>query len=250
MDYDKTDMPVAYDAGRGYRPAVLALWLDVIARHAPVDRITDILDVGCGTGRYSAALAERFDARVVAIDPSERMLAEARKKAPDGVRFERGAAESLPLADASMDVVFGSMVFHHFVDPDLAAAEFRRVLRPGGRVCLRAGTTEQLESYAYVPFFPASRAIIERSLTSRASIEATFARAGFSPISHELIDSEAGENWRDYAGRIAARADSILAQLRDSDFEAGLAALRRYAEGSSSADPVIEPVDFFVFQPN
>ena len=80
MDYDQTQMPAAYDAGRGYRPAILSMWLDVIARRLQGEPIDDILDVGCGTGRYSAALADRFDARVIAVDPSAKMLAEARKK--------------------------------------------------------------------------------------------------------------------------------------------------------------------------
>jgi len=98
------------DAGRGYSPAVLALWLDVISRWVPKG----------ATGRYSTALAAHFDARVIAIDPSEKMLAEARKKATVRVRYERASAESLPLPDASVDMVFMSMVFHHFDDPDQA----------------------------------------------------------------------------------------------------------------------------------
>lgn len=248
VDYDQTQMPAAYDAGRGYRPAILSMWLDVIARRLQGEPIDDILDVGCGTGRYSAALAAHFGARVVAVDPSGKMLAEARKKSAQGVRFERAAAESLPLPDASMDMVFGSMVFHHFDDPDRAVGEFHRVLRPGGHVCLRGGTTDQLESYAYVPFFPTSRGIIQESLTSRAFIEATFEGAGFRLISHELIDSEAGESWRHYADKVALRADSILAQLPEDDFDAGLASLRRYAGAAPLDGPVIEPVDFFVFR--
>jgi hypothetical protein len=53
MDYDKTDMPEAYDSGRSYSPAVLALWLDVVSRWVPKGTVAQILDLGCGTGRYS-----------------------------------------------------------------------------------------------------------------------------------------------------------------------------------------------------
>jgi trans-aconitate methyltransferase len=52
MDYDQTDMPAAYDAGRSYRPVVLSLWLEVISRAVPKDMVSEILDLGCGTGRY------------------------------------------------------------------------------------------------------------------------------------------------------------------------------------------------------
>ena len=71
------------------------------------NRVRD-LDIGCGTGRYSMALAAHFNARVIAVDPSEKMLAEARKKATERVRYERASAESLPLPDASIDMVFMS----------------------------------------------------------------------------------------------------------------------------------------------
>ena len=61
---------------------------------------------------------------VVAIDPSEQMLARARSKPSVRVRYRRGSGEALPLADASVDMVFMSMVFHHFTAPDQVARAF------------------------------------------------------------------------------------------------------------------------------
>ena len=187
MDYDKTKMPSSYDAGRSYPPAVLAYWLEVISRWVPQGTISDIVDIGCGTGRYSVALANHFDARVIALDPSEKMLAEARKKVSPRVRYEQASGEALPLADASMDLAFMSMVFHHFAHPESVAQECRRVLRPNGAVCLRAGTVERIGSYAYVPFFPASQTKLSKSLTSQARIESIFAATRFCLIAHELV---------------------------------------------------------------
>jgi ubiquinone/menaquinone biosynthesis C-methylase UbiE len=249
MNYDKTEMPAAYDAGRGYSPNVLAFWLAVISRSVPKGSVAEILDLGCGTGRYSAALADYYEANVVAVDPSEKMLAEARRKASHRVRYERASAESLPLHDATIDLVFISMAFHHFELPDRAAAECRRVLRGKGPVCLRAGTTDRIDSYAYVEFFAGSRPILNRVLQSQSFIEKTFERAGFQLIRHKLVPSEAAESWNAYAEKLAYRADSILAQLSDREFEAGLAALRDHAKTAPPHEPVTEPVDFFVFRP-
>ena len=248
MDYDKTSMPTAYDAGRGYSPAVLSLWLNVISRWVPKGSVSEILDIGCGTGRYSTALAAHFSARVIAVDPSEKMLAEARKKATEAVRYARASAESLPFPDSSMDMVFMSMVFHHFDDPDQAVRECRRVLRRGGTVCLRAATIDRIESYPYVPFFPRSSSILRNDLQSQAVIETVFVSAGFQPVSHELIRSEAAGNWTAYADKIAFRADSILVQLSHQEFQEGLAALRQHAATAPINQPVIEFVDFFVFR--
>ncbi|MHB8384774.1 MAG: class I SAM-dependent methyltransferase [Candidatus Binataceae bacterium] len=249
MDYDKTTMPSAYDAGRSYPPAVLAFWLGVISRWVPQGTVSDIVDIGCGTGRYSAALANHFDAHVIALDPSEKMLAEARKKVSPRVHYERASGEALPLADASMDLAFMSMVFHHFARPESVAQECRRVLRPNGAACLRAGTVERSDSYAYVSCFPSSRAILNKSLTSQARIESIFDGAGFRLVAHELVPSQAAESWDAYARKIAHRADSILIQLSDREFEDGLAAVRKHAAARPPEEPVVEPVDFFVFRP-
>ena len=243
-------MPAGYDAGRGYSPGVLAHWLEIISQSVPKGSVSRILDLGCGTGRYSNALADYFEASVVGIDPSEKMLAQARRKASARVRYERASGEAIPLGDASVDMVFISMAFHHFEHPDRAAAECRRVLRQNGTVCLRAGTMERIEDYAYVPFFPGSRSILNRVLQSQAFIESIFARARFKLVRHELVPSEAAESWNAYAERLAYRADSILVQLSDREFESGLAALREHAKTAPPDEPVTEPVDFFVFSPN
>lgn len=242
-------MPAAYDAGRGYSPAVLAYWLEIISQSVPKGSVSQILDLGCGTGRYSNALADWFDASVVGIDPSEKMLAQAQRKTSARVRYERASGEAIPLGDESIDMVFISMAFHHFERPDRAAAECRRVLRQNGKLCLRAGTIDRIEEYAYVPFFPGSRPILNRVLQSQVFIESTFARARFKLARHELVPSEAAESWNAYAERLAYRADSILVQLSDREFDDGLAALREHAKTAPPDEPVMESVDFFVFTP-
>jgi SAM-dependent methyltransferase len=246
VNYDKTNIPAVYDSGRDYSPKVLTGWLDVVSRLIPKDIVSEILDIGCGTGRYSAALAAHFDARVVAVDPSEKMLAEARKKVSERVRYERASAESLPLPDACVDVVFMSMVFHHFDNPDQAGRECRRVLRRGGAVCLRAATIDRIGTCPYVPLFPQSRAILNDVLQSQETIETIFANAGFYLVSHQLVRSEVAGNFHAYAEKLAFRADSILVQLSDQEFQTGLVALREHA-ATAPQEPVIELVDFFVF---
>ena len=247
MDYDKTQMPASYDAGRSYPPPVLALWLDVVARHAAGIAVRDVLDLGCGTGRFSEGLARRFHANVIAVDPSEKMLAIARSKSANRVRYERAGAESLPLPADSVDIVFMSMVLHHFNDPLKALSECRRVLRPGGVVCLRAGTREQSAGVRYLEFFPSTWKILERTFQSRKEIENCFRQAGFVLARHESVLSEIAANWSEYAHKVSQRADSILIQLSDEEFENGMTRLRAHVpENSGSA--VAEPVDFFVFR--
>ena len=93
-----------------------------------------VVDVGCGTGRAVAELAER-GVQAVGVDPSERMIAVARGRWPEE-DFRIAGAYELPLADASVDGYRADKVFHELAEPERALAEARRVLSSSGRIVL------------------------------------------------------------------------------------------------------------------
>jgi ubiquinone/menaquinone biosynthesis C-methylase UbiE len=248
MDYDATDIAIAYDLGRSHGPEILDLWMSTVSSFVEKRAITSILDLGCGTGRFSEALAVHFDAEVIGIDPSKKMLEQARSKQTDRrVRYQVGRAEAIPLPDESVDLVFISMIFHHLEDPALAARECRRVLRDGGTVFLRAGTRERISAYPYVDFFPASRPILERCLTQCKDVCQVFENASFRTVAVDLVTQEIAPTFQRYVEKISAGADSILASLSQADFEAGLEALRSHA-ARVDTEAVFEPIDVFVFR--
>ncbi len=248
MDYDKTDIPAGYDRGRVRTPEVLQLWMSTISAHTKGHHIATILDLGCGTGRFSQALAAHFDASVIALDPSQKMLEQATQKQHEcRIRYGRGRAEALPLKDDSVDLIFISMVFHHFENPIVAARECRRVLRRDGTVFLRAGTVEQISSYPYVEFFPATRLILEQRLNTTTFIRETFAAARFRTVTSGLLTQEVAPSYAVYADQLAAGADSVLASLSAEQLDAGLHALRDHGARVDTR-PVSEPIDFFVFR--
>jgi ubiquinone/menaquinone biosynthesis C-methylase UbiE len=246
--YDLTDIPAAYDRGRDHGPEVLDLWMNAIAAHVEGQSVTRILDLGCGTGRFSQGLAQHFNADVIGIDPSIRMLQQARAKRHDPrVRYQPARAETLPLRPQSVDLVFLSMSFHHFADPDQAARECRRVLREPGCLFVRTGTREQIRRYPYVPFFPSSWPLLEQHLPDSTGLRTTFEAAGFDTIALEVITQTIAPDWSAYAEKLAAGADSILARLTPQDFDAGLAALRRHG-ADVGRQAIVEPIDLFVFR--
>lgn len=248
MDYDATDIAATYDRGRDHGPEFLDLWMNVVASHVKDQDTKRILDLGCGTGRFSEALAVYFDAEVIGIDPSKKMLEQARSKpSRSRVRYESGRGESIPLPDNSADLIFMSMIFHHFDNPTLAARECRRVLTEDGTAILRAGTCERISSYPYVEFFPESRPILEEVLPTNTFVREIFEAAGFRVVTLELVTQEIAPSYAAYAEKLAAGADSVLAKLSSSDFDAGMEALRAHAaQGDDEA--VFEPIDVFVFR--
>jgi arsenite methyltransferase len=100
-----------------------------------------VLDVASGAGTSAIVLAQTFGCEVVGVDYGAESIRAATVAAEAAgiasrVRFGQGDAERLPIADASVDAVVCECAFCTFPDKAAAAAEFARVLRPGGRVGL------------------------------------------------------------------------------------------------------------------
>lgn len=122
-----------------------AAWRREAVRMAGVRAGDEILDAACGTGALTRAFgaAEPRPARVVGLDFTPEMLDIARTRPvasthcatpPPLVQYVQGDAMALPFEDASFDVVSIAFGLRNVADPALAIAEFRRVLRAGGRL--------------------------------------------------------------------------------------------------------------------
>jgi len=247
MDYDRTNLPANYDRGRDLAPEVLDLWMRALAGHLQGRTIIRILDLGCGTGRFSPVLAAYFGVEVTGIDPSMKMLERALEKKHDRVDYLQGSAEAIPLPSDSVDIIFISMSFHHFTDRRAAAGECRRVLREGGGVFVRTGTREQLQGYPFVPFFPSTPAILNQVLPSHHELRAVFESAGFHLAAAEKIEQTIAPSWSVYADRLSAGGDSVIARLSADELESGLAAMRRHGTEAGET-PIVEAIDFLVFR--
>ena len=109
-----------------------AQFVDVLLDAAGVAEGAQVLDLCCGTGRVTAAVARR-GALPIGLDFSSGMLAQARRAHPQ-LRFDEGEAEALPYPDRSFDAVVANLGIHHVPRPEKAVGEALRVLRPGGRL--------------------------------------------------------------------------------------------------------------------
>jgi ubiquinone/menaquinone biosynthesis C-methylase UbiE len=94
-------------------------------------------DLGAGSGFISEALLGA-GLKVIAVDQSPAMIALMREKfsAVQDIEYRVGEAESLPVADASVDYAFANMYLHHVEDPLVGIREMVRILKPGGRLVI------------------------------------------------------------------------------------------------------------------
>lgn len=132
----------------GYPPAVLSF----LAEAAGLTPASIVADVGSGTGISSKLLLDHGNA-VFGVEPNREMRAAAERLLSACANFRSidGTAEATTLPAGSIDLVVAGQAFHWF-DPAAAGAEFRRILRPGGRValmwnCRLTNDTPFLEAY-------------------------------------------------------------------------------------------------------
>jgi ubiquinone/menaquinone biosynthesis C-methylase UbiE len=154
---------------------VHAAVLDAIAAMGAAP--TSILDIGCGTGRLLRAMQARWpEARLFGVDPTEGMVRVARQLTPQATFFG-GAAETLPLPDASVELAVSTVSFHHWADQAAGLRAIARVLRPGGRFLLA-----DVSSPRWI-----ARLFGNVRARDRATLRALFAGAGLRVVSQRPI---------------------------------------------------------------
>jgi SAM-dependent methyltransferase len=172
-----------YERARPEYPPEAVAW---IADRLELRAGRTVLDLGAGTGKLTRALVAT-GAHVIAVEPGEAMLAELVRVVPEAEAVQ-GAAENIPLPDASVDAVTVGQAFHWFRH-DEALPELHRVLRPQSGISLVWNSRDQEAPLQrdvtdlIAPFFPSDRA----------------GRAGGGSWAQPLAESdlfEALEEWR------------------------------------------------------
>ncbi|MEW6641309.1 MAG: methyltransferase domain-containing protein [Pseudomonadota bacterium] len=197
-----------YVRGRPDYPAAIAPWL---TGRLGLRAGTTVLDLGAGTGKFTAYLANT-GARVVAIEPVAEMRSRLTQTLPD-VDARAGTAEAIPLPDASVDVVTCAQAFHWFATP-AALDEIRRVLKPSGRLGLIWNVRDES-----VPWIAALTRIInpyegDAPRYASGAWRRVFPHVGFGPLHEDVFRH----------GHTGSPEDVIINRVRSTSFIAALPA--------------------------
>lgn len=247
--YTETDAARRYDSARGLPSETKTLWLETLKEIIPAREVGSVLDLGCGTGRFTAALAEAYGCPVVGVEPSAAMLEVAATRGEPQVLWKQGGAEDIPLEDGTVGLVFMSQVFHHLSDPRRALDEIRRVLTPSGYLAVRNGVREQNAELAWLKCFPEAAEIEERRTPPRRELEEAVTGAhSFGLVSRRTVRQLFASSYEEYFEKISRRGLSALIAINDEAFRSGLERLRQFVNSQPRDTPVYEPVELFVFR--
>lgn len=200
------------------------------------------LDIGCGSGNYTVALAQQGH-QMTGIDISEKMLGKARKKS-QSVSWHNCDAKKLQFNDCEFNGAICILAIHHIQEFEKIFCEEYRVLKPGTRFVIFTSTPEQIRSYWLCHYFPKMMEDGCKMMASQHELILALTKAGFSDFVNEkfFIDNDL-KDWFLHAGKYqpeiylnpAVRAGiSTFAKVPDSgEVEAGLCSLKEDIENNT-----------------
>jgi SAM-dependent methyltransferase len=183
------------------------------------------LDVGSGTGRLAAALADR-GARVWGIDPSDEMLREARTLAGRRVGFKKARAEALPFKDAWFERAVLRLVVH-LVERPRTFRELVRVLGADGRLVIATFAPDHFEWFWLASYFPEVGEIDRARFPTPDGLASELEAAGFADLRVRTLAQRARLTRDEALERIRGRYISTLQLLDGEAYATGLARAER-----------------------
>ncbi|RIK63013.1 MAG: hypothetical protein DCC65_16585 [Planctomycetota bacterium] len=162
-----------------------------------------VIDVGCGIGGPSGWIFDRYGpARLIGVEYCPTSVRAAEQRWAGQVRrpyFLQGDAHRLPLADESVDVIFNLESALHYADKRKFISECKRVLKPGGTLCLGDICTEHRRFFALIGLLNRIRTQFSThaSLWSAARYIDTFGSLGLSLLRHEDVSRQSADSLHD-----------------------------------------------------
>lgn len=220
--------PAQFDAER-YPPDNLGFWVPLTVRLGRIRSGDDVLDVGCATGGFTAAIAETTGSNVIGLDHSYDMLAYARRhRGRPSTHWVGGDAAHLPFARRSFDRVVASLVVHQVEDREQLLGDLHRVLRTTGVLLIRTVTPEDAAAWTPHRFFPS----VARAQTARmppiAELTRLLARIGFAAVTTEAVERVRHVPMQDIERSFRTEVTDRFPFLSPVELDDGLARMREH----------------------
>jgi len=219
---DYTLISKCYDETRVPSQNILESRLSKIINLGKISTSLMVLDIGCGTGIYTIAIAEKTNAVVFGLDSSKEMIKRAKMKKDNLVKWLIGNAENLPFNNGHFDCVIMNMVIHQIINRNKAVNEVYRVLKKNGTFLVMTKSHGHLRRSLLMDF-PKTRQIDLKRFPTIPTIKHIMLSAGFENARYHVVSEGVTRvSMEDYLEKIRKKFISTLTLLSEEDFQKGL----------------------------
>jgi ubiquinone/menaquinone biosynthesis C-methylase UbiE len=223
------DISQHYDAARTSDRPHVEWWLQRLAEEGKLEPGRILLDLGCGTGRWTIPLVERTGCDAIGVDLSPEMLTKAREKDSTGrIQWLEGDIYRPPVPPKSCDAALLSLLLHHLEDIYVAFRAAYVSLRPGGVLMIRQGTLDQIIDDPVHRFFPETVQIELKRTPLPHEVANLLYKAGFTGVEGDMVRMRTHKTADDWLLEVEPRVMSVLRMIPDEAFERGLGPFREY----------------------
>ena len=228
IDYDKVSR--IYDTSRAANTETTEKMIELLRIYSG----SVVLDMGCGTGNYAAAL-QRVAKKIIGIDSSIGMIEQALAKFPE-LPLICGDVTSLPFGSEAFDGAFAIQVLHHVKEKELFLSEAYRVLKKGACLAIDSCSHRQMRTFWDYHYFPKGLEVDLARIPDAEEIASLLERTGFSNVGieisytnisaeHERPERYLDKNYRD--------GMSTFCLLSDEEIESGCQKLQEDIESGA-----------------
>ncbi|MFX1395142.1 MAG: class I SAM-dependent methyltransferase [Promethearchaeota archaeon] len=222
IKYDKFSQ--IYDLSRGINPKTV----EALVKLTHLDSNSLLLDMGCGTGNYTAAL-KHFAKYIIGLDLSLGMIEKAMNKFPN-LEYINGNVIYLPFRSDIFNGLYAIQVIHHIKDKIIFLKEAYRILRKHGLLAIHTCSHNQINTYWYTYYFPEGLKIELKRFLDIKELTSLLKKVGFSNIGVKVCYFDTvilNQTPEKYLDKNFRNGDSMFALLTEDQIEAGCKKLRK-----------------------
>lgn len=215
----KTDYSKIAERYDKVRPSPADIWILKIIEFGNIEDKFNVLDVGCGTGRFPLAIYEVKECDICALDPSIEMLKKAvEKDISNLISWIRGDGQYLPFRENVFNCVYMTLVIHHIEDKKKAIKEIYRTLKVAGKCVIMTNSHARLRKQV-IRHFPGVIAYDLKRFPTIPYLKNVMKDLKYKIIKYKPVQYNEYISKEEYMERVKNKYISTLTLFSDEEFK-------------------------------
>lgn len=209
------------------RPFVAEIWLSKIIGYGEIEADCAVLEVGCGTGRYTMSVSTVKRPVVCGLDPSIDMLKQAvAKDESKDILWIQGDGQKLPFRDNSFNCIYMTLVIHHIENKEMVLREIHRTLKKDGKCVIMTNSHSRIKKHV-LRDFPGIIAMDLKRFPTVPYIKRTMRKVGFTDVHYYPVQHDEYMPTDEFLERVRNKYVSTLTLLGEEEFQRGFEIFQR-----------------------